>query len=125
MERVLIVDDETVLCTLFEMMLREEGFETKSVGSAEKALELIDSGESFDLILTDIMMPEMNGLQFLKVLREREIATPVIAMTGAAPGISSDQIRDNFNGFLKKPFTNKELVLTVKASLIFLGSPAH
>lgn len=125
MERILIVDDKTVLCTLLEMILRKEGFETRGAGSAEKALELIDSGESFDLILTDIMMPKMNGIEFVKVLHEREIATPVIAMTGAAPGISSDQIRDNFNGFLKKPFTNKELVLTVKASLIFLGSTAH
>lgn len=125
MERILIVDDETVLCALFEMILKKEGFETKSVGSAEKALELIDSGESFDLILTDIMMPRMNGIEFVKVLREREIATPVIAMTGAAPGISSAQIEANFNGFLKKPFTKKDLVLTVKASLISLGSTAH
>ncbi len=79
-EKILIVDDEAGMQRLLSRVLEREGYAPTPVGSAKEALELI-SADSFDLVLTDIQMPEMNGLELLREVKEFDPSLPVLVMT--------------------------------------------
>jgi len=70
-ERILIVDDEDGMRRLLGRVLTREGYETSTVGSGAEALRLV-ANERFDLVVTDIKMPEMDGLQLLEELKQYE-----------------------------------------------------
>lgn len=78
---VLLVDDDPDLLDLAEIFLEREGLETETVNSAERALELCEV-KSFDAIVSDYKMPEMDGLEFLERFRERDESTPFVIFTG-------------------------------------------
>lgn len=79
-QRVLVVDDEANTRRVLEIMLQKMGLETRAAGNGQEALTLTQR-ESFDLILTDLRMPEMDGLALLEALRTQKIETPVILLT--------------------------------------------
>lgn len=80
MKRILIIEDEKPLARALELKLTHAGFETKNAANGEEGLALLKQ-ESFDLILTDLMMPKVDGFAVLTALRERGNATPVIVLT--------------------------------------------
>lgn len=81
--RVLIVDDDwPVLDTLCDLVA-ELGHESVPAGGGREALELFAAGR-YDLVITDLFMPEMNGLEFIRHLRERSPEIPVILVSGTA-----------------------------------------
>lgn len=80
MKRILIIEDEKPLARALELKLTHAGFETKNAVNGEEGLAILKQ-ESFDLILTDLMMPKVDGFAVLTALRERGNATPVIVLT--------------------------------------------
>ncbi len=85
--RVLLVDDEVALLRAYSTVLKSRGCDVDSNASAPLAVEKLEKG-SYDVILSDVSMPEMNGLEFLRAVRQRDLDIPVILMTGQ-PGLES------------------------------------
>ena len=77
---ILIVDDEPKICQFLEMLLRREGYSAASVYNASDALNYIER-ETCDLVITDLMMPGMGGLQLIETLRRQSPSVGVIAMS--------------------------------------------
>ncbi|HTZ79038.1 MAG TPA: response regulator transcription factor [Stellaceae bacterium] len=80
--RIVLVDDEDDFRESLGLNLEDEGFQVASFGTAAAAVEHLASGGSADVILLDWRMPEVNGLEMLRELRQRDITTPVIFLTG-------------------------------------------
>jgi EAL domain-containing protein (putative c-di-GMP-specific phosphodiesterase class I) len=111
--RVLLVDDEPSVLRAYEMALSRQGAAVETAGNGKVAAELVKSG-SFDVIVTDISMPEMTGLEFLEAVRAHDLDVPVILMTGQ-PDVQS-AIRAVEHGafrYLAKPVPVRKLWETV------------
>jgi len=118
-ERILIVDDDPLLCSLLKMALEREGYETHSVYSGQAALNYLTK-QKVDLILLDIMMADLNGFDVLRQLQDdpdsREI--PVIFLTARVDAISQKTGMDiGAVEYLTKPITPDALVERVRANL--------
>jgi len=111
---VLVVDDDGAIRNAVRRVLVKAEFVVTTVGSASEALELLKN-QRFDAIVTDIMMPGMDGLEFLRRLRQRDRELPVIILTGH-PTFESAVIAVKEGGFryVMKPFEAEELSSTVR-----------
>lgn len=114
-EKLLLVDDEPGLREAVQAYLEDEGFEVNVAGNAEEGWEVLQSQKP-DLVISDVMMPKVDGYQFLKQMREdpRFRALPVVFLT--ARGMTSDRIQGYKAGcdaYLPKPFDPEELVAIV------------
>jgi EAL domain-containing protein (putative c-di-GMP-specific phosphodiesterase class I) len=111
---VLIVDDEIALCRALERVLRAANFEVTTTTDPTKALEVITQ-TPFDVVLTDVMMPSMSGVDLLRMLRAYDLDVPVILMTGnptletAVEALSLGALQ-----YLPKPMPNDVLVNAVE-----------
>ncbi len=107
--RVLVVDDDPQLRDLCRQTLARNGFVVTTAANASMALEALDQA-GFDLVMVDLAMPEMNGLQLLEQIRLRDISVPILIASGIA---SVEQIayamRLGARGLLIKPFRPQEL----------------
>ena len=116
-ERILIVDDEDGMRRLLSRVLTREGYDTVAVGSGAEALRLV-ANERFDLVVTDIKMPEMDGLQLLEELKEYEPSLLVIVITAYGTIENAVQaLRSGAYDYIAKPFENDEIRLTVAKAL--------
>jgi DNA-binding response OmpR family regulator len=117
--RVLIVEDHPVIAELVETRLRIEGLDaTKCLGGRE-AIERINR-ETFDLVILDIMMPDVDGYEVLAHIRSREASRdiPVIFLSARNAQEDIDKgLRMGANHYITKPFSGAELVRTVKILL--------
>jgi two-component system response regulator AtoC len=112
--RILIIDDEESMRHMLSVILKQEGYETVSFSDARRALEALE-GEEADFILCDIRMAGMDGLAFLKALKERGEMRTVIMMS--AYGTIDNAIECMKLGaydYISKPFKTAEIVLTLK-----------
>ena len=110
MPRILVVDDEVSILNTLEILLRREGFEVSVAKSGREALERFEEWPP-DVVLTDIRMPGVTGLDLLAQIRERDPETPVILMTAQATLQSAVQaVNQGAFYYLQKPFVNGELV---------------
>ncbi|MFL5755884.1 MAG: HD-GYP domain-containing protein [Chloroflexota bacterium] len=115
--RILCVDDEPVTLRLVERLLEKTGCEVVTVDSAIKALAVFDV-ERFDLVLTDVRMPEMDGLAFLAAVRKRDEQMPIVVATGHATVDNAiEALREGATGMLMKPYTGQELIGEVERAL--------
>jgi putative two-component system response regulator len=106
--RVLCVDDETITLRLITRLLERMGFDPIGTGSTVQALELFDA-HPFDLVLTDIRMPGMDGHQFLRAIRDRNEDIPVVVATGQASLETAIAVlHEGASGMIVKPFTAEE-----------------
>ncbi|MFT5141860.1 MAG: DNA-binding NtrC family response regulator [Rhodothermales bacterium] len=115
--RILFVDDEQLLHSLFERLFARHGMTVTSCSSASQALELL-AVQQFDLVVTDFMMPDMDGFQLLGHVRENYPGTRVIMITAHAN--VQHAVRMMQHGaidYIPKPFSTAELVERVKTSL--------
>ncbi|MCX8648852.1 response regulator [Gilliamella sp. B2776] len=115
MNKLLVVDDDPEIASLLSELLELEGFEVETANNGMQALEKFDM--TFDLILLDIMMPEMNGLNVLSQLRSK-FTVPVIFLT------AKDNEYDKIIGlelgaddYILKPFNDRELIARINALL--------
>jgi len=84
MKKILVVDDNELLCRMACDILHNEGYHTVAVTSAEEALEAMER-EDFDLMVTDFVMPGMNGLELARAIRHKDPRFPVIVMSAYEP----------------------------------------
>lgn len=115
MAKLLLVDDDIELVELLTELLRLEGFQVEIAHNGQQALDKLDS--SYDLVLLDIMMPVLNGVETLKQLRQR-FDIPVMMLT--ARGNEIDRVLGlelGADDYLPKPFNDRELVARIKAIL--------
>ncbi|KAB8140859.1 sigma-54-dependent Fis family transcriptional regulator [Chloroflexia bacterium SDU3-3] len=114
-ERILIADDEEGLRELLSDLLTDEGYEVDAVASGTDVMSRIDGGETYGLLLLDLKMPGISGIDILEKLRANNNDVPVIMITGY--GTSSSAIRAMQMGaydYLMKPFDNEEVVVTIR-----------
>ncbi len=116
-KRIYIVDDEPKIGEMFVKVLHREGFDTRSFTSPIKMLEALDQNEIPDLVLADLMMPGMNGIEMMEALRDRNAAVPVIIMTAHSSVQSAvEAMRLGAFHYLQKPVNLEEMrVLIAKA----------
>jgi two-component system, OmpR family, response regulator len=116
-ERLLLVDDEDNLRTMLDAALRHNGFEITAVASGRAALDAVAASEP-DLVLLDVMLPDLDGFEVCRRLRTAGSRTPVLFLT-ARDG-TEDKVRGLTLGgddYLVKPFSLEELVARVQAIL--------
>jgi two-component system, NtrC family, response regulator HydG len=113
-ERILVVDDSEVTLDVLERNLTSRGFHVVCASGAHMALDLLDAGH-FDLLITDLKMPEMNGMELLRLARERRHDLPTMIITGYAtiPG-AVEAVKGGVLEYLAKPFTKGELCEAVQ-----------
>jgi DNA-binding NtrC family response regulator len=115
--RILIVEDEDKLRRVLELQLRSAGFEVDQAGSAEEALKLADRA---DLILTDLRLPGMDGLELLSLIRRQNTQTPVVVMTAFGTiETAVEAMKAGAADFLLKPFSLDHLMAVVNKALQF------
>ncbi|MBI5521991.1 MAG: sigma-54-dependent Fis family transcriptional regulator [Desulfarculus sp.] len=117
MERILIVDDEKNYLLVLDALLSEAGYEVATADGGARALTILEEDEP-DLMLTDMRMPRMTGLELIKASKERRPDLPVIVMT--AYGTVENAVEAMKSGavdYIMKPFENQELLLTVQRAL--------
>jgi len=115
MSKILLVDDDVGLVELLAQVMELEGFTIDIANNGQEALEKLDS--SHDLILLDVMMPVLNGIETLKRIRQK-FETPVLMLT--ARGDEIDRVIGlelGADDYLPKPFNDRELVARMKAIL--------
>ena len=109
-KRIYIVDDEPKLRTLFVKALRRDGFEANAFNNPPALLERMDGGETPDVILTDLIMPNMSGLELMEALKKREATVPVIMMTGNSTiQTAVEAMRLGAFHYLQKPINLEEM----------------
>lgn len=114
---ILVIDDEPVVLDAVVKLCSAEGFQVDAAVHALEGLKKI-AQSSYRLIVCDIMMPDMDGFQFLERLNEKHVATPVIITTGYST--VENAVKSLYLGaidFLAKPFTVEELLSTVRRGM--------
>lgn len=117
METILIVDDEKNYPLILSAVLEEEGYETLTANSGREALEIL-SGAEVDLIITDMKMPEMDGIELLEKIKLNDPDMPVLIMT--AHGTVDKAVEAMQKGactYILKPFDNEGLVIYVRKAI--------
>src|SRR6185436_6725626 len=115
--KILIVDDEEVLRDVLDVVLRREGFEIVAAASGEEALSVLD-GEEVDLVILDVMLPSISGIDTLRAIRISNPALPVIVITAfSSIDGAIEAMKQGAFHYIPKPFKNEEVVLTVNKAL--------
>lgn len=102
--RLLVVDDEAPVRRMLEDVLRSFGYEVSVAASGDEALRLFDDG-GYDLVMTDLLMPGMDGWEVTARVRRAAPAVPVVMLTGSVPDIDLERIRREAITLVHKPAT--------------------
>ncbi|MHB8079359.1 MAG: sigma-54-dependent transcriptional regulator [Candidatus Krumholzibacteriia bacterium] len=115
--RILVVDDEESMCQYLSILLEKEGYEVATAGSGAEALRLAEE-RPFDVAMTDIQMPRMDGIQLLKGIKGIDPQTPVIMLTAYASERSAiDAVNMGAFSYLQKHCKNDEIKIAVRNAL--------
>ena len=118
MFKILIVEDDTELCQLFSHVLEKNGYHTRMVSNGQEALDAL-AEEYVDLIISDIMMPVMDGLEATRRIRSVSADVPIIAMSAYSSGSEIESARNaGCNEFLVKPLSQYSLHRALNAALV-------
>jgi DNA-binding NtrC family response regulator len=117
MATLLIVEDEAKMRRLLELNLGEDGFTTLSAGDAESGLKLLREN-SIDLVLTDLKLPGMNGLEFLQTVKRYNAALPVVVMTAfGSVETAVEAMKAGASDYVLKPFSLAEMRIVIHKEL--------
>ena len=115
--KILVVDDEEIVCLSCQRILTEEGYEVRTYLSGPEGLKLL-SEEPFDLAIVDLKMPGMDGMEVLQAIKRDYPQVPVIMITGyATVETAVEAMKSGAFDYLPKPFTPDEVAVVVKKAL--------
>lgn len=113
--RILVVDDEPDIRNILRILLTSRGYVVEEAENGSKAVELVRAQPDFDLIILDIMMPDLNGIDACEQIRALSVA-PVLFLTAKVQDADkSDAYHSGGDDYLVKPFSNHELFLRVES----------
>ncbi len=116
-EKILVVDDEQSMTQFLSIVLRKEGFHVTAVSNGRDALDKVKS-ENYDVVITDIKMPGMDGIQLLNLIKKHDPSLPVVIMTAYASQQSAiDAVNHGAFQYLIKNAKNDEIKLVVRNAL--------
>ncbi len=120
-KKILIGEDSSIIINLTKNVLAFENYQMKAARNGKLVLELLDK-EDFDLILMDITMPVMDGLECIKQIRSmkdsKKSSLPIIAISGNLNNLSPEEFRKfGFDDFIQKPLDYDKVLATVKKHL--------
>lgn len=115
-QRILVVDDTAGARRLAERMLISLDYAVMAAQSATEAIALIDRGETFDVLLTDIMMPGMNGIELARLLRQR-LPTLRIVFTSGFSEVTASELDALGAIYVSKPYRKAEIAQVLRAFL--------
>ncbi len=117
-DRILVVDDEEPIREIVASMLGTAGYACKQAGSGMEALAILTSGEEFELMLSDLMMADLDGIGLLERTKERYPDMPVVMVTAVHDiSVALAAIRNGAYDYLLKPFEREQLLNTVSRAL--------
>jgi putative nucleotidyltransferase with HDIG domain len=117
-DRILVVDDEETIREIVSSMLGGAHFQTRQAASGIEALAILESGDEFDLVLSDLMMAEMDGIALLERAKERFPDVPFVMVTTVSDiQVALKALRDGAYDYLPKPFEREQLLATVRRAL--------
>ena len=117
-DRILIVDDEEAIREIVSSMLTAAHYKCSQAGSGLQALALLESGEEFELVLSDLMMADLDGIGLLERTKERFPDLPVVMVTAVHDiSVALAAIRNGAYDYLLKPFEREQLLATVRRAL--------
>ncbi len=117
-ERILVVDDEDAIREIVCSMLIAANYKCSQASSGMKALALLDSGDEFELMLSDLMMADLDGIALLERTKERYPDMPVVMVTAVHDiSVALKALREGAYDYLLKPFEREQLLATVRRAL--------
>jgi putative nucleotidyltransferase with HDIG domain len=117
-ERILVVDDEEAIREVVTSMLGSAGYKCQQAASGKEALAILDSGGQFELILSDLMMAELDGIGLLERTKEKYPDMPVVMVTAVHDiSVALKAIRDGAYDYLLKPFEREQLLAAARRAL--------
>ncbi len=117
-ERILIVDDEEAIREIVYSMLTMAGYRCKHASSGAEALAVLTSGEEYELLLSDLMMAEMDGIALLERVKEKYPDMPVVMVTAVHDiSVALAALRNGAYDYLLKPFEREQLLAVVRRAM--------
>ena len=111
--RLLLVDDDPNMQRMVALFLNKKNFDLEIAGNGRKALEMLDSNK-YDLIISDMQMPLMDGAELLQKIRGKKIKTPVILISAyTSLDMPNEANTSDFAAVLFKPFDSSDLINTI------------
>src|SRR5690606_11901339 len=124
MNKILLVEDDVAFCNMLETFLSKNGYSVETAYNLKNAFSLIDTIE-FDIILSDIRLPEGEGTEILKKTVSKNLKTQVILMTGYAEvNTAVEAMKIGAFDYLSKPVTPDKLLETIQTALAKNTSPS-
>ena len=115
--KILVVDNDDDQRRMLKIILTRWGYDIRTADSAEAALE-IDTIDDFDLVITDLIMPEMDGIELCEKIKERAPDAMVYAISGYAGLYAGERLdQAGFDGMIQRPFSIDTLRKTISAAL--------
>ncbi len=118
-KKILLLDDEKPIVSLFSNILKRHGYEVASYCDPQEGIEYFKNHpKEFDLTITDMNMPKLNGLEIVKIIRKENPACPIVICTGYNESLSADESGElGIAEFLQKPVATQDLIRTVNSLL--------
>lgn len=114
MKKILLVDDNDMVRVTFEAILQDAGYSVSTAVNGRHALEILENSPELPaVVITDIVMPEMTGIELAQVIKEKNIGVSTLIISGGGHQMTGDlfdEAKKVSDFFLKKPFTDEELV---------------
>ena len=117
-ERILVVDDEEAIREIFTNMLGFSGYRCRAVAGGGQALRLLDSGERFDLVTSDLMNMPLDGIAFLEQMKEKYPEIPFLMITAVHDvSVAVAVLRNGVYDYLLKPFEREQFIFAIRRAL--------
>ena len=124
---ILVVEDESSLRKLIELVLQSRGYRVVSANDGVEALRLFgELGERVSVVLTDLQLPNLNGLELVRAIRAKDRNIPIIIASGTLVAWSLEELKElTVTAFINKPFTTANLLKTIAEVSSSPGTPGQ
>ena len=122
MTKILVIDDTKAITDIIDNILSKEGYTVTKAYNGQQAIDVMEKGADFDLVITDMLMPEKDGFDVISFVKNHSSNTKIIAMTGGGVSLSPGEVMravgDKISGFLIKPIGKTELFAAIDKALL-------